>query len=503
MYNKRDRDIVGGTGYDEAAETQIYNDHYYIRQRAFSSNSTSITVLNKDGEIVNEASFNDLSTNSLKSIMAFDNDSLFIVAGSEDIELQISNLDLDSLNRIILPLTVFEEQYGTIIRNIAISNGYIYGSGVFAYPYSGVDANFATNGILFKMNKYTLEVDTIIRYQYENAERTGFGKLTVEDNGDVLVTYAVDMEHNVGTVEPGSNINEHTGICRFDESLNLTWEYVIPNFGPDNTAYFHTKLANGNIVMSDVGTYSDEWGSGSPENEPALHCIDTEGNTLWRIEEYEFGTIKNLFSYTGMIATQDGGIIVSSDYIDSDPFFPATTIVTGGRLRKVSAEGDLLWDRLYLMTEELEEGGSDEREGAFEGVIEDENGDLFAYGKIDTDSLANSTDFGHWFVRTDSYGCILDSCEVTSIDLMEERFIDYFSIVNPVLNQIKVSLSEEVTPQKNELILYSITGEELERQKINSNSQLQIEVTNYSAGMYLLQLQENGKILQTEKVIIQ
>ncbi|MGK0363537.1 MAG: hypothetical protein ACI85O_000584 [Saprospiraceae bacterium] len=503
MYNKRDRDIVGGTGRDEAWETQIYNNQYYIRQSALSENNTHITVLNKEGEIVNEGVFNDLLSSFWNSkIMTFSNDSLFIVEGIEDIELQISNPNLDSLDRITLPLSVFEGQFSTSIKGLVVNQEYIYGSGNFGYPYSGVDSNYATNGLFFKMNKHTLEIDTIIRYQYENAERTGFGSLTVEDNGDMLVTFTVQMEDHVGTVEPEDNLNRYTGICRFDSDLNLIWEYIIPNFGYDSTAHFYVKLSNGNIVMSDVGTYSDS-DVGSAEDEPALHCIDPEGNTLWRLEEYEFSTVRNLFSYTDMIATQDGGVIVSSDYIDWDPFFPGTTTVEGGRLRKVSAEGDLLWDRLYLMTEELEEGGSTSRLSGFKGVIEDENGDLFAYGHIDTDSSATSTDVGHWFVRTDSYGCVIEGCEVTSIDLMEVRRTDYFSVVNPAFYQIKVELSEDVSSQKSELILYSLTGKELIRQKVSNNSQLQIEVANYSSGMYLLQLQENGKVLQTEKVIVQ
>jgi len=198
-------------------------------------------------------------------------------------------------------------------------------------------------------------------------------------------------------------------------------------------------------------------------------------------------------NYSAGVINQEGNlVVVSHDW----SWFNSAEL----RLMCVSPEGEIIWIREF----ESPIAELSSTDSATMGMVQEENGDLIIYGSKDSATQATFFNLDHWLIKTDPYGCIEPDCQLTAIE-STQRKDKYFSILqNPTSGIISLSLSENIQPNDSEIILYDLRGKVIKREKVDGEGlNMKLLIANITKGMYLLQVQENRKILQTEKVIIQ
>jgi hypothetical protein len=134
--------------------------------------------------------------------------------------------------------------------------------------------------------------------------------------------------------------------------------------------------------------------------------------------------------------------------------------------------------------------------------------DSISIGKL---SIGNYTLIGCLHNRgqiTDSiytdYGCVCDTINFnvsfTEIFLLKKR--TKFDISpNPVANWLKIQFNDNDLISQYQLEICSLSGQRLLTKNIYEATE--INVSDYSSGIYLLTIKHNNKIVQTEKIIVE
>jgi hypothetical protein len=411
-------------------------------------------------------------------------DSILVFKSSAQglLEIQICNLNLDSLERKEYLIGDWDYLDFNILWYTVQNDESIFAVGFTRYT-DEEPTGKRRKGMIARFDKETFALDTVVLYT-RGTSNFEFSNPQIDEN------HRLSLSFIESDFDDGVNGNQY-GVIKFDEDFNEIYHLEVPFHYINDPIVPHWELPNGNIVFADKGR--DTSFTVPISSAAALHCMDIEGNELWRIEEYDsdFMIQDATRNYSDGVINQDGNLVVLSH----DFSWLNTTEL---RLMCVSPIGEILWKR-YFESPIPELAGSSH---ATMGMVQEENGDLIIYCSKDSDLVGSNLD--HWLIKTDAYGCIEPGCQITAIERIELKD-NYFNILqNPTSEIISLSLSENIQQEDSEIVLYNLRGKVIKREKVSrESSNMNFLIGNVANGMYLLQLQENGKILQTEKVIIQ
>ncbi len=473
---------------DRCYELENYNNFLYTRSPESGTDTgefyTRISKFNLEGNLLNSVMFDSLITYPLSlRNMNLVEDTLLILgnkSADKQISIQYCSTDLEDLGR--LEYTIDVEGSGIFVNYLLQNENYFFAVG-HVYFHDDEFPVKDSEGIIIRINKITMDVDSTFTYTRGTTDFI-FARPRIDEFGNLSVSYRESTDND-------GILGNQYGVIKYDEDFNELWAFDIPfhSTSYEATAH-HYEFDNGNIVFTDRGRDTLIF---TASIAPALHCTNTDGTQIWRRQEYIIsneilaGTTRY---YSEGLINQEGDLVLASYYFD--PY-----ISIEARLICVSPSGELLWERLY------ESPSLDWESSVAEicGLTELANGDLVLYGY----QLLNLPNLNHWLIKVNSFGCLEPGCELTSIDETQKE--EQIITISPnlvrrnasiLIKSINVSEIREAT-----IMLYSIKGELMKSENISlSDRQIQIEVGNLPVGSYILVVSNEGRVLQTEKIII-
>lgn len=111
----------------------------------------------------------------------------------------------------------------------------------------------------------------------------------------------------------------------------------------------------------------------------------------------------------------------------------------------------------------------------------------------------SSSDVGAWGTNTPSYFCMDSLTFSAPVSIVENNSNSISTFPNPTTGKTTVRF-EEVT--SGNYTIYSVAGSVIAQQQFNSVQSINLDLTNQEKGMYILSLNQNGRIV-TKRIIKQ
>jgi hypothetical protein len=410
-----------------------------------------------------------------------------------------------------------------------------YGSFVWDKAYGGSEVNWA---------------EDFIRTQDKGFVMTGY--ITVPENNNdydimLLKTDSAgtfkwmkhyggsdwDMAHSLvqtpdsGFLMTGETFNGTLGnndvfILKTDKNGDSLW---MKTYGGPNTdvAYDISSCHDGNFILTGS---TNSFGHG--RFDAYLLKINGSGDTLW---SKTYGDTLDDKAFSGIETNNHGFAMTGSTY-------NFNAMAQDGIIFKADSTGALLWQRVY--------GGSDAEE--FYDIIEKSNSNLFIAGYTMSSGYVGTkeftmtlTDNGGWFINGSNfggnkedvaYGCTTtlsngfvavgtttsmglglanilmikaDSMAISNTstyehftEIHENSVQDILIYPNPVYETLTVSLSGQ--DKITEISVYDFRGERLEKTLSPEKNSMHFDFRNYSAGLYIIEIQTSERCIR-KKII--
>lgn len=202
-----------------------------------------------------------------------------------------------------------------------------------------------------------------------------------------------DGQGNDGLFNHG--VGEFWG-TKLDASGNLVWRRYFGGSSNDRS-YSVAETTQGDLVL--VGaSESDDFDISNPKGSYDVWVVkvSSSGDFIW---EKSYGGTGVDHAY-GVIATEDGGVLVGGDTNSNDLDVSRFSGVTDGWLLKLDAAGEMEWEKTY--------GGNDF--DTFASIKRCQNGDILLIGNSKSTDQADAPVAGEndmWLVRCNANGEVL------------------------------------------------------------------------------------------------
>lgn len=293
----------------------------------------------------------------------------------------------------------------------------------------------------------------------------------------------------------GEILKEIVHIIEYDSDLNVLWHYTTENKSTQQLPHL-CELENASIVLA----LSDP----SYNKIAMLRCINPDKSIAWQFQ-FQDNNGKILRQVNKLKRLKNGDFVGIGSYgnlnLNED-----VRIVQVPYIFRFSSKGQLLWEKAFYRERPV----LDYCNGSFKDLVEMENGDLMAVGRLDNylvyDSIVmqGRTDPDIFIVRLDSNGCLDDKCnmltkvfadttsKVENVLKLEEDAMLY---PNPTIDYLELLNYEAVS----KISFYSLQGS-LQNEIYAPTSV--ISTDELPKGLYLVHLHlKTGKIVK-QKVII-
>ena len=383
--------------------------------------------------------------------------------------------------------------------------------------YQDSSGNFTMGSSYYKTNlgyKYALRrtnsVGDSIWFKYYGADSTlsyyGSWVLNTKDEGFLLPGCKSD------TVE--GNIY----VVKTDSIGNFEWDYELQGNNND-WAYDAAETTNHDYL---IAGWTRSFGNNNQNYRvPIVICIDNLGNYKWK---KTFGVSNLSGAFIRIISTVDGNFVLCG--------YEENQIGSGnGELWKIDSLGNLIWKKKYQTSSNVSE---------FYGINELSNGDIIVVGSdvnpvnsngegwiLKVDSLGNKINdrrfylgnsycifndviqtkdkgfmiagyvFGGpngedgWFVKLDSNLCDSVGCGIvyTSINEIPSIKDVQFATLYPNPCTSNLFIKPNFGYSLFNVIVYDITGKEIQVQSYRNKENIQIVTESLSPGIYLAKFQ--------------
>jgi hypothetical protein len=176
-------------------------------------------------------------------------------------------------------------------------------------------------------------------------------------------------------------------------------------------------------------------------------------------------------------------------------------------LMKVSATGELEWERFFDYLEDTGDGLGDYIEHiAYDFKSTSDGGFIFCGEATEhNDDIPGGLSQQGWLVKVDACGCLVPGCDVDctiGVNETEKDAGKYFIYgPNPVSQYLNVYFFED--NQNAELCIYDMTGKQIEAfVPRTGKTTYMVYVEDYASGSYILNLVVEGQVIQTEKIVV-
>ncbi len=245
------------------------------------------------------------------------------------------------------------------------------------------------------------------------------------------------------------------------------------------------------IKVLNSGDYIMGWYQDSIENDGVLlYRLNPGGEVIWK-KPMLTGLNGGFTLLSNMVIAQNQDILGCGISL-CDSIYYAWAF-------RVSSDGETLWEHCYYSPDYF-------IDPVLHDLVELPDGRI-AYTGVIGDSLTG-TDI--WLLITDANGCVADDCGqnglVTGIrPIIISHSEKYFQLLtNPVRETAEVVFAASAPlPDGGRLLLYDLQGRLLLRQAVARYRQRQrLEVGALLPGVYVLSLVREGRILQSERVVV-
>lgn len=181
-----------------------------------------------------------------------------------------------------------------------------------------------------------------------------------------------------------------------------------------------------------------------------------------------------------------------------------------GWLFKLSAEGELLWEHNYYFASA--EYPITNQTSFLSDIIETSDGGYAAIGAYQY-VLYSSEKANLWLLKVDEEGCISPNCSENPIMVgIDEYSIElafpygekYFTLApNLVSTDTYIHFYSPINSATSSILITDIQGKKIDELKLLKGAkELKIVTSNYSNGMYVVSYMNEGRILQSEKLLV-
>ncbi|WP_262149388.1 T9SS type A sorting domain-containing protein [Chryseobacterium foetidum] len=325
-------------------------------------------------------------------------------------------------------------------------------------------------------------------------------------------------------------------IVKTDALGNLLWQKSLGGDNNDKATEIKQTKDGGYIVAGDssssIGDYStptfgfsDFW----------IVKISSTGNIIW---EKRYGGSQNDFAHS-VKPTSDDGFIVAGNTFSVNGHISGSIGPSDAWLIKLDQSGNLQWEKsLGGQTYDAAKSVIQTSDGGYliagdsaatNGIPSGNNGTIDFY-VVKLNSTGNvmwhkclggdNTDFGMQIIQTSDGGAVIvgeahtfnngqvtgsfggkDFWMVKLTTVLSTAEVSDKSKISVYPNPVKDFLHLENLPKKSLITISDISGRKTMSEK-SADSKTVIDVSDYSSGIYMLQIENGGKPLFSEKIFI-
>lgn len=513
-----------------------------------------ITAQEISGTIYNHNDANTLFTESL-----WINDTLIVVGPVNSSQVHSGAIFKISLDNNVFSTKLISDSltnYATGFWDKGFSNKGDTLYHIAIKPYQNGDHNSI-------ISKYDVSGSTLIEkefmsYYYPNDNFERFRDFQKVNDGFIILDYArkTATDFQPCLIKVDNNFEQVWRKCYGDSFQEIPYDLEILNDGSiiiiGNTTNIYDDYyvgsnhgtAKGFIMLFDaLGNKKWEWKSESKKE--ALYasymvddsllviaagagkefCSDSQANAhcqlFWTGKVFQFNLNSKQKTWETSLSAGDYAFMFDNRYLDiilsiegdgyilcgagyyTIPGCRPDTIgkcwANPGIIAKVSTTGDSLWLRKYFGVTDITESNI-----LYDAEITPDSGYSFV-GEAFTAWFGPEQGQHGWVLKTDKYGCVVPGCQLgTSIsgESLTKRSEVMQVYPNPASDFINIIINKTIS-KNTKIVLLNILGETIESySNIETGSSYSISTRNLQPGVYIINLIENGLIIDSKKIIV-
>ncbi len=474
---------VPGNGYPEVSRSvEVVEDGYvvfYFDENPNGSNRMNVMKIDLEGDSLFSKSWSD-SPNSyyigwMDPVDKTQDDGFVLGGGYLDQETNIPyalltkwDSDLDTLWTRQIGDTA---NWNTGRDAIELEDGRIAVVG-----YSDIDKmNFQTMVSLFENNG-----DHIWTKFYGDLESVeDYGSLLAEAPGEGLYV-GLSVQQELGDINASR-------ILKIDYEGQLIWYETYGDFTHATGWAVPEVTSTGEVFFADV-VYSTE---DEDQRSTRITRIDpNDGSIIW---QDDFGVLNEMQASFNLKEDFSGNLIVSGAQDNETGQLQAS-------LKKITPNGTLLWERGFQYSDVL---GS--LHYNFDTEPTPDGGYVGCGYMITIPPEPNSPSQDLWVYKLDSMGCFVPGCGVGVEEFRRKEGLMKIG-PNPVANGdlLNVYISELASLQAHSLAIYDAQGRMVKKIQVQGgDSTIIIPIDGFETGIYMINLESNNQVLESERLIIQ
>lgn len=359
----------------------------FINCDSLSQPFSNLMHLDFNGDQVSSRNLPTIKTNYNSANL---NGNSIFVAGtnnlnSPDSYFELFNIDIETEVSESISINLLDSTNNIYLNPIGSIH---FGESELIYGQYQENDESTVKGFLLWLDEYFYK-DSVMTF--ENDKDWSIISDAVVDNNDNIVI----LLEEVKIIE---NVEHHYRVIqKYNASKEMVFEWI--------SEPFYSNQGQGNITVLNSGIVVIEYVSSENEYIHSLVAIDELGTIVWNYE-FPLNEPYSVYRIFDLITSQTDDIILAGTYRNLDE-----NIIITGYLAKLSKEGELLWERIFL---DRSESGFDELNLSeviqFQSITETQANDIIIGGRIIHSLGEPEENSDILFAITDSNGCFYPEC---------------------------------------------------------------------------------------------
>lgn len=316
-------------------------------------------------------------------------------------------------------------------------------------------------------------------------------KIIATEDGNLIIGFSCYIDGLGGP-------NTFPSVMKIDTSGQVIWEENLPDWG-----FYGCDFSRTYIQTLPNGGYAFPWCYPHDTSLDTVMLIGFDANheIQWKVPFLDH-SINNVINILNTTKAKNGDILIVG-YNEFHGVFESAL----GYLARVSPEGNLLWQRFYVLEEDRPWD-----EPWLNNLAETPDGGIIACGAV-KDTIEGPP-YDVWLLKTDEDGCLTPGCieeyifiskTVQTDEISSDLREVFFQLSpNPTNHIARLNFYNPIQRENALLKVYSMNGQSMYRQVLSKGVQaIDVEVGDYPSGLYVVSLEWEGRVLQKEKLVKQ